>query len=185
MSQWGEGSLTLGDMIVANATPAPPAAPAPPPAPVIPETEAAALARKAQLTADPKWRDEYLSGSPRHAKELSDLEAVIQKGNADPQTEMAIAGELFDGIQPSGHLAAVGAAEMLREAGVRDTAVIRQVLTGEAVSAEEHAAATETKARLMANHDFAKRYVSGDGEARREMTLLNVILSSPIKGAAA
>jgi len=44
-STWGSTSPTLGDMIVAQARPAPPPAPAPEPAPVIPTNPTEAAAR--------------------------------------------------------------------------------------------------------------------------------------------
>ncbi|UFW92102.1 hypothetical protein BjapCC829_48515 (plasmid) [Bradyrhizobium barranii] len=43
---------------------------------------------------------------------------------------------------------------------------------------EQNAAATATKARLMKDQDFTARYMAGDGEAKRTMTLLNVIIWS-------
>lgn len=184
----GFGTPTLGEMLANHTAMA--AAPAPkevPPDPVIPATAAEAKARLAAVKADPKWVDEYLSGSSRHAKEMRELRAVIDADQTavDPQTEMAIAGKLFDGIQPSGHLARVGTAEMLRAAGVGDEAVIRQVLTGQAVTQQEHAAATETKARLMKDKAFVEKYMTGDDEAKRTMTLLNIVASSQIKRDAA
>lgn len=185
----GFGTATLGEMIFANSQAASAAAAAAvskeaPAAPIIPAAANEAAARLSDLKADPKWRDQYLKGSSTHAKEMRDLQAVVDK-EQNTQVDMAIAGKLYDGIQPGGHLAAVGTAEMLREAGIGDAAVIRQVLAGEEVTPQEHAAATETKERLMKDQDFVKKYMTGDGDAKRQMTLLNVVLSSPVKTGAA
>jgi hypothetical protein len=191
-SNSGSGAPTTGELLHSNEQAAAVAAAAAlsraaPADPVIPATSSEAVARLAEIKADPKWRDQYLAGSAIHAKEMRDLQAVIDadKGRADPQTEMAIAGVLFDGIQPSGHLAKVGTATMLREAGINDTGVIRQVLAGESVTQQERDVAATTKARLMKDEDFTAKYLAGDSEAKRTMTLLNIIVSSSIKSAAA
>lgn len=182
----GFGTATLGEMMAANSATAHAAASAAimaPPEyepPAIPATADEAATRLAAVQADPKWRDEYLSGSKAHAKELRDLQAAADRERST-QSEMAVAGELYPGIQPSGHLARVGTAAMLRESGIGDDNVIRQVLTGQPVSAEEHAAAVEAKARLMRDSDFVAKYTAGDGEAKRQMRLINIVLSSPIK----
>ncbi|UQR67713.1 hypothetical protein LRP30_21740 [Bradyrhizobium sp. C-145] len=153
--------------------------------PVIPPDASGAAARLNELRGDPAWLNEYLGGSVRHAKEMRDLRAVIDRGG-NPDVDRAIAGVLDDApIQTSKRMTMIGTAEMLRERGVSDTGVIRQVLAGDSVTPQEHAAAMETKARLMNDQAFVARYTAGDGEAKRQMTLLNVIISSSIKVAAA
>lgn len=181
----GFNTATTGELLAANdaAARATAAAAAIPPEyqpAAIPATAGEAAARLEAIKSDPKWRDEYLGGSKAHATELRELQAAADKERST-QTEMAIAGQLFDGIQPSGHLAAVGTAEMLRTSGINDTGVIRQVIAGQSVTVEEHAAATEEKARLLRDSDWVAKYTSGDGVAKRQMTLLNIVLSSPIK----
>ena len=73
--------MTLGEMIAAHSQPAPPPYVAPPPAPVIPTNAAEAVARLNELKGTAEWRDQYLSGSSSHAKELRALEAVINNGD--------------------------------------------------------------------------------------------------------
>lgn len=185
----GSGRPSLGEMLAANTAAATAASAAAvstavPANPVIPTTATEAATRLAEIKADPKWRTEYLGGSVRHAKEMRDLQAVVNADKSrDPQAEMAVNGILYDGIQPSGHLAKVGTAEMLRAVGA-DDAVVRQVLAGEPVSASEHAAASAARARLMKDHDFTAKYLAGDGESRRALTMLNIVISSPIKAVA-
>lgn len=188
----GSGSASLGEMLHANdqaAAAAASAAISQPAAarvvPVIPSAPGDAAARLNELKADPKWRDEYLGGSPSHAKEMRDLQAVISRGG-NPEVDKAIAGVLDAApFQTSKRMTMIGTAEHLRDSGIGDANVIRQVLAGDPVTPEEHAAATETKARLMNDQDFVKRYTAGDGEAKRQMTLLNIVVSSPIKRTAA
>jgi hypothetical protein len=188
----GSGTASLGEMLHANdqaAAAAASAAISPPAAarvaPVIPSDASDAAARLNELKSDPKWRDQLLDGSPSHLKEMRDLNAVISRGG-NPEVDKAIAGVLDAApFQTTKRMTMIGTAEHLREAGIGDANVIRQVLAGDPVTPEEHAAATETKARLMRDNDFVTRYTAGDGEAKRQMTLLNIVVSSPIKRTAA
>lgn len=185
----GSGTATLGEMIHANSQAASAAAAVAvskeaPAAPIIPASANEAAARLSELKADPKWRDQFLSGSSTHAKEMRDLQAVVDK-EQNTQVDMAIAGKLYDGIQPGGHLAAVGTAEMLREANIGDTAIIKQVLTGGEVTPQEHAAAIARKSELMADAAWTDRYLKGGAAEKREMTLISIVLSSPVKQGAA
>ncbi|TQF28784.1 hypothetical protein [Bradyrhizobium sp. UNPA324] len=186
----GSGAPTTGEMLFANdqaALAAASVAVSKPAAPdlVIPTLPSDAAARLNELRGDPTWLNEYFGGSVRHAKEMRDLRAVIDKGG-NPEVDRAIAGVLDDApIQTSKRMTMIGTAAMLREGGISDTGVIRQVLAGDSVTPQEHAAASETKARLMNDQAFVARYTAGDGEAKRQMTLLNVIISSSIKVAAA
>ena len=119
---------SLGEMIVANSKPAPPPPVVEPPPPEIPGNANEATARLNALKADPKWTQEFLGGTPRHAKEFSALMDVISKGD-NPAVDRAIAGVLYDGpFQPAGHMLNIAAAEMFRDVGIGDD-VIRQTLT--------------------------------------------------------
>ncbi|EIG56080.1 hypothetical protein [Bradyrhizobium sp. WSM1253] len=146
-----------------------------PPAPTPDE----AVAKLADLRSNKDWTDNFLKGNGPQVAEFRSLsEIAIKSGD---RIEKAIAGVLDDSpVQESGHIQNIGAAAWLREAGV-ETGVIRQVLTGDEVTPQEHAAATATKARLLKDQDFTKRYMASDGEAVRQMTLLNVIVSSKVK----
>lgn len=184
----GSGSATVGEMLAAqqeaaNATAAAALAKEVPPDLVIPTDVGEAEARLSAVKADPKWRDEYLAGSPRHAKELRELQAAVDKAK-NTRVEMAVSGQLFDGIQPSGHLAAVGGAQYLKGIGLGE-AEVRQGITGAPVTPDEHAAAVATKTRLLEDPDFVAKYMSGDAEARRTVTRLNIIVTAgPARSAA-
>lgn len=182
----GSGSATVGEMLFAHSQAASAAAVAavePPAEPIIPTGADEAAARLSAVKADPKWRDEYLAGNPRHARELRDLQAAVDKAK-NTRVEMAVAGQLYDGIQPSGHLAAVGGAQYLKSMGLGE-AEVRQGITGAPVTPEEHEAAVATKTRLLEDPDFVSKYMSGDAEARRTVTRLNIIVSAgPARSAA-
>jgi hypothetical protein len=77
------------------------------------------------------------------------------------------------------------AAALLREDGIPEHDIARQVLSGEPVSKAEFDAAKQAKQRLLGDQDFVRRYLSGDGEAKRQMALLNVVITRDIKETAA
>ncbi len=177
----GSGSATVGELLfaqheAANAAAVAAIAKDAPPELVIPTDVGEAEARLSAVKADPKWRDEYLAGNQRHAKELRELQAAVDKAK-NTRVDMAVTGQLYDGIQPSGHLAAVGGAQYLKSMGLGE-AEVRQGITGAPVSAEEHAAAVATKTRLLENPDFVAKYMGGDAEAKRTMTRLNILVTA-------
>ncbi|MCA1414474.1 hypothetical protein I6F30_25460 [Bradyrhizobium sp. NBAIM20] len=182
MSSWGSPGATLGEMIVSHATAAPPPAPAAPPPPEIPATSAEAAARLSALKADPGWREEYLGGNPRHAKEMRDLQAKIDSGGA-PEVDMAMAGLLDDApFQSTGRLQMIGATEMFRDLGIRDE-VIRETLTNREVTPQEHEAVARLKAERMRDQAWVKELLAGNGQHRRDLMLMDIVLTSPVKAA--
>jgi hypothetical protein len=78
----------------------------------------------------------------------------------------------------------IAATNMLREIGISDPA-IRQVLTDYEVSAAEHAMTAKWKADHMRSQEWTAKFLAGDGDAVRDMTNANIVLSSRIKPAAA
>jgi len=150
-----------------------------------PSTPAEAQARLDTLMGTEGWTSSYLSGSSQHVEEFNKLQELALSGNAD-KIDAAIAGDLGDGIfQDKAQLDNVKTIEFLRAAGIDDKAVIKQVLSGEAVSQQEVDAAKSMRNRLERDHDWQKRFLAGDGDAVRQMQLLNVILTRPVKRGAA
>jgi YD repeat-containing protein len=181
MSNFGapEGP-TLGEMIVNNAKPVPPPAVVEPPAPEIPTNASEATARLAQLQADPKWREAFLRGDGPRAKEFNALMQTIEKGD-NPQVDHAIAGVLYDGpFQPSGHMQNIATAQMFRDLGIGDD-VTREVLTDREVTQEEYDKVSRLKAERMRDNNWVKEYMAGNGPQRRDMMLMDIVLSSTIK----
>jgi hypothetical protein len=162
-----------------------PAAPPPPPvAPTLPATAAEAATRLNELKADVAFRDRYLAGGVTEARQMTALQEMLNKSD-NPDVDRAMAGLLDDSpIQRSSHLQMIGAAGMLREIGIRDE-VIRQTLTGHEVTQAEYDAVKNLKAERMKDHAWVKEYLAGNGPHKRDMTLMNIVLTSPIKAGAA
>ncbi|WLA53194.1 hypothetical protein [Bradyrhizobium diazoefficiens] len=147
-----------------------------PEAPALPSTPAEAATRLDQLKADPKWTSSFLSGSPTQLQEFRDLHGIIAKGD---HVDMAMSGLMPE--QPSsGHREMAGTAAMLRELGIDDR-IIKETLIGHMVTKPEYEATERWKKDAMSNPEFVKLYTGGDNEARRKMTLANIILTGGIK----
>jgi len=153
-----------------------PATPAPP------STPAEASARLDALRSDSKWTASLLSGGPAETKEFHTLHELASKGDS---VDMAIGGVLQPGvIQNSEHMQNIGAAEMLRELGIRDD-VIRETLQGKSETKPWYDETVRWKADHMSNPDWVKRLMSGDVEARRQLMLANIIITGGITGESA
>jgi hypothetical protein len=75
----------------------------------------------------------------------------------------------------------MGGAEALRSLGVRDE-IIKDVLTdNQTVTKAEYEATKQWKSDSMSNPEFVKLYLGGDNEARRKMTLANIILTGGLR----
>ena len=141
-----------------------------------------AAAKLDALKSDKDWTAGWLAGDLAKIGEFNKLTEIAARGG--DKIDLAMAGILEDKIfQDHSHVDGIKTAQFLRDAGIDDPAVIRQVLSNETVSREEFEIAKSTKARLLRDHDFSRRYLSGDGEAVRQMTLLNVILTRDTKSA--
>ncbi len=154
-------------------------------APKDPKTPAEAAARLDELRAIDGWTKLYLAGSGPHVAQFNKLHELASSKDAD-NIDAAIAGTPSDGIfLDKDHRDNVQTAVLLRDAGVDDPAVLRQVLSNAPVSQAERDAAQSMKSRLMKDHNFQTRYLSGDGDAVRQMALLNVVLTREVKTEAA
>ncbi|MCS3895807.1 hypothetical protein M2171_004940 [Bradyrhizobium japonicum USDA 38] len=147
-----------------------------PETPALPSTPAEAATRLDQLKADPKWASSFVSGSPSHLQEFRDLHEIVAKGD---HVDMAMSG-LMPEMPSSSHREMAGTASMLRELGIDDR-IIKETLTGHMVTKPEYEATERWKKDAMSNPDFVKRYIGGDNEARRKMTLANIILTGGIQ----
>ncbi|MCA1474772.1 hypothetical protein [Bradyrhizobium sp. NBAIM08] len=184
MSMWGQEGQTVGEMIVAHATAAPPPAPPPPPAAPIPATGAEAAARLNELKGNAEWRDKFLAGNGPEAKEFRELTSKINESD-NPNVDKAMAGLLDDApFQSTDRLQMIGATQMFRDLGIRDE-VIRETLTNREVTQQEYDAVARLKAERMRDHAWVKEFMAGNGQHTRDMMLMNVVLSSPIKKQAA
>ncbi len=113
----------------------------------------------------------------------------IQKAVADTHAEAgspvdrAMAGHLDD-INEGGQVARVKTVAALRADGIDDGA-IRQLIANEPVSCEEHDRVARWKREAMENRQFCDAYLKGEPAAVRAMINANIVLTSPIKEAAA
>jgi hypothetical protein len=134
----------------------------------------------------PAWVEKLEAGHPDMLKEFHELTKAAAEGGDADQIDLAIAGVIPDQtFMDKSHVDNVRTAEFLKGSGIDDPAVLRQVLSNEPVSQQEVDAAQSMKNRLTRNLEWTKRYLSGDSEAVRQMTLLNVILTRDVKKEAA
>jgi hypothetical protein len=150
-----------------------------PPAP--PANAQEASARLATLTNDRAWGDKLLAGDPATTKEFNSFTAMVADGG--DHVERAMAGTLPD-VPDSGHRLMAEAATWLRGLGVSDD-VVRQTLANHEVTQLEFNAVEAWKNQHMKSSEFSARYLAGEPDDVKLMTLANVVLSSNIKKAEA
>jgi hypothetical protein len=152
--------------------------------PVAPVSAQGARALLDKLTRDPGWGKALLAGDTEVTKQFNDLTTLSAAGDdvadavagvaeqAEPMIEFTINGSL------SRRDTATAIADF-REQGLND-ASITQALEGGAVSIAEHRAAQALQSARKNDPAWVKRLLAGDYEARREHTLMCIILSSPV-----
>ncbi len=119
-----------------------------------PPTDAAgAQSRKAELMADPGFRDRYLGGNAEARAEMGALNAVIAAAAAADGTTVADHFEV----------------EYARAMGVSDGA-IEQFRTRLAVTPQERELVQQWKTQHMNDKAWVEKFLAGDIQARREMT---------------
>jgi hypothetical protein len=145
-------------------------------------------AKLTELQGNEAWRGRFLEGAPT---EGNTFRALMERRGPDFQLNQIAAGNTVPLPDIDTHLGSeltvrnqVLAAEALRGQGI-PSEVIGQALKGEPVSQAEFDAAAKVKADLLGNKEFVVKYLSGDREAVRQMTLLNVISVAGAKRAAA
>jgi hypothetical protein len=146
-------------------------------------TPTAAAAKLDGLRADTAWSTAFLAGSGPHVAEYQRLSTIAIDAQENDRIDLAMKGEFLP-INDSEHFQRMGAVTMLREAGLTDD-VVKQALAGQPVSQAEYDAAARRKAALMKDSTFTSAFLKGNGPEKETMTLLNVILSSPLKQASA
>jgi hypothetical protein len=130
----------------------------------------------------PAWVEKLEAGHPDVLKEFHELTKAAGGDKSADKIDLAIAGVLEDTtFQDKRHVDNVRTAEFLRGSGIDDPAILRQVLSNESISQQEVDAAKAMKNRLTRDLEWTKRYLSNEGEAVRQMALLNVVLTRPVK----
>jgi hypothetical protein len=149
--------------------------------PAPPATATEASARLTALGADKAWAQRFYSGDIAAQKEFEDLNIMIAEGG--DKIDRAMSGVLPD--LPDGDLKQMaGLAEMLRDIGIRDD-LVRQTLSGQEVTQAEYDATKRWHDQHMRDQEFTKKWLAGDPEVAKQMTLAHIILSSEIKQVAA
>jgi hypothetical protein len=154
------------------------------PPPADPKDAAAARARLDHLTSDAAWRDRLMQGDIATKKEWTALTETIAVGDPIDAVMAGVnpAGNTqidFSGGNAASYADQVKAVPELRSAGMGDD-VIKQVLSDQPVSRAEYDAVKSWHDGALRDQDFTRRYLAGDREAVRQMTLASVVLSSDI-----
>jgi hypothetical protein len=145
-------------------------------APSDPQTIAeAASARLAELKSNPEWCAKYLEGSTAEREEMAKLTAAVAA--AVPVMDTSAADTAMHEQEAS------AAITYLTASGGVSEAVAKQINDpNRKVSRTEFLAAKQWKNSRLADAAWRDRYLKGDVEAVRQMTLASVILSSAAEG---
>jgi hypothetical protein len=156
--------------------------PAPPASPTTP-TEA--RARLDHLTTDKQWAAKFEAGDADTRREFDTLTALVAEARPGDRLDDVLAGTatlpLIETVT-AGQLPTIklmSAVDGLREAGISGDA-IRQAVNGVKVSRIEYEAGKQLHAQRVSDAEWRKRLLAGDASARREMTLMSIVLSSEI-----
>jgi hypothetical protein len=130
-----------------------------------------ARTRIAQLLADPAYVKKHLDGSHETKEELRQLHEFSHR----PEP-----GAIITGL-PTPEVQLADQAEWAEANFDVPSAVIQQIRERTPISREEYKQTVARKNALLADPAFRARALAGDAAAQRELFLLNVNLSSPIK----
>ena len=131
-----------------------------------------ARAELASLKNDAAWVAKHLAGSEETKKQVADL---------CEQMSRPAAGSVISG-NPSIEAQRNQMADYLAEFGPGlSPGVIEQIRTGYAETPATYAEAMSLKRTLLNDPAFVKKYMDGDHEARRKMTLLAIIQCNGVR----
>ena len=161
------------------------AAVASPPPPIKPEDAQDARARLDVLSRDKGWADRLFNGDVRTRKEFDDLLGVAAGGDDVGDAIAGIVEEppIFQTTQggelPARHVQQT--IEALREAGLND-GTIEQAIKLPPVTRADAAMTRAFQSKRHGDAEWVARLLAGDYEAKREFTLMSIILASPVEG---
>jgi hypothetical protein len=156
-----------------------------PPPTANPKNSVEAARRLQYLTSgkDPGWFDRFNRGDPETRREFDALTKMRADAN---EVDLALSG-----VAPShldfeiGQQGKAGLRNMvdampgLREAGFSDDS-IREILTDQKATREQHDAARRLQTALHGNTEWRARYLAGDAEAKRQQSHISAILAADI-----
>jgi hypothetical protein len=127
-----------------------------------------AMARIQALKGDKPFQDLLLRGDPHALAEVQRLQKIV----SSPTSTIV-------GSEPNPTEVQARLDTWSNFAGL-DPGVLEQVRESKPVTQAEYKMAQQTKARLMADREWAKRYLDGGRAERQQLSLISIILSSPI-----
>jgi hypothetical protein len=163
---FGAGALMPDTPLPAEQMPLPT-----PDMPAISRVRSDAMGRINQLKGDAAFQQLLLKGDAHALAEVQKLQRIINTGTATVVGGEPNPAEIQQRLNAWSEFA-----DLTPE-------VIEQVRSGGAVSKAEYDNAVRTKARFMADREWAKRYLDGGRVERQQMSLVSIILSSPIADA--
>ena len=147
----------------------------------VPATASEARATLDAKIADKEWGAKYIGGDVSARREFEVLTAKVAGG--DDAVVVAMSGNLGD--VPSSDLRVMaGTADLMRDLGFQPKA-IQETLSDAKPTAEDVERARSWKAQVFKNAEWVNRFLTGDGEARREMMAADIVLSSHARETAA
>jgi hypothetical protein len=158
----------------------------PPPAPT-PATATDAQTQMNVLAADPAWRDRFLAGDAAAKSEFANLTAKIVGSDSTDAAliDAAMAGAVAGSDLPTADgRQMAGIAGWMRGLGISEP-VIREHLEGKGVSSVEMKLIEGWKQRHLADEGFVDRFLRGDVEAKRLMSIANAVIARGVKVEAA
>lgn len=149
--------------------------------PAPPANAVEARTRLAAIEADKDQGAKIFAGDPAANREWREL--VAKAATSDDSTvELAMTGDVHK-ITDSATKMMAETAVWMRGAGFPEKA-IRETLADKAPAPEDIDRARVWKTQAMKNPDFTKRLLDGDGDAMREMTAANIVLTAASRRAA-
>jgi hypothetical protein len=136
-----------------------------------------------KLTADASWAKALVNGDPQTYKQFSDLNKLVAAGDTTGDAIVGIVEEtpIFE-FTTAGQLPRRDVATAVADfrADGLDIGSIAQAMNGGSVSLAEHRAATALLSARKSDPAWVKALMSGDYAAKREWSLLTIVLSSTI-----
>jgi hypothetical protein len=126
--------------------------------------------------ADKAFADRVFAGDVAATKELHELSAM-SAGGGDDVVALAMAGIPTHELSTADQRIMASTANMMRDLGFPPKA-IQETLSDKEATAEDVERARVWKTQAFKNPEWVKRFMSGDGDAQREMMAANIVLSS-------
>jgi hypothetical protein len=127
-----------------------------------------AARQKHRMLSDPGFAAAVARGDPHESRKWKEVNRAL-----NPPVDQATA----EGRQYARNMDALA---YFRANAELSPAVLDQVAAGGPVSLEERQEAIFMKQRLFSDKNFVRRVLDGDREAKTQMTLVNMVLASPI-----